>query len=133
MNRKENAPQNDIEKQKSGEYAVHRSYRSNIIGAVICLLLAFVVWLLVMSSEDSDYVATRVLEPQAGYTYTLSAVHLEVEGTVADLRHADYIGVRLPEGVKPGVYELTEADLVLPEGVHLALPLSMTLTVEAEK
>ncbi|MBQ8357250.1 MAG: hypothetical protein IJX39_05510 [Clostridia bacterium] len=129
MNRK-TIDTRDVEQQSNGEYAVHRSYRTNIFAAVICLLLAFVVWIAVMTREDSDYVPARVLDPKDGYTYTLSAIHLEVEGTVADLRHADVIGVHIPEGAEEGVFELTEDDLELPEGVHLAGSLDLTLTVE---
>lgn len=132
MNRKEIDAQSNVEQQKNGEYAVHRNRRSNIIAAVVCLLIALVVWVVIMGSGDSDYIATRVLDPKEEYTYTLSVDFLEVEGTVGNLRHADHIGVRVPEGAVPGVYHLTVDDLVLPDGVHLTADPDITLTIRSK-
>lgn len=129
MNHKAIDSQNDIEQQKNGEYAVHRSRRSNIVAAVVCILLSLVVWVIIMDSGDSDYVAVRVAAPQEGYIYTLSVDFLEVEGTVGALRHADYIDVRIPKNAVPGVYRLTVDDLVLPDGVHLTADPDITLTI----
>lgn len=132
MNRKLIDSQNDMEQQKNGEYAVRRSRRSTIIAAVVCLLLALVVWVVIMGSGDSDYVVVRVEQPVDGFTYTLSVDFLEVEGTVASLRHADHIGVRVPQNAVSGVYQLTVDDLVLPDGVHLTAEPEITLTVRAK-
>lgn len=132
MNRKLIDSQSTAEQQKSGEYAVSRSRRSTAIAAVICLLLALVVWVVIMGSGDSDYVVVRVLDPSEDFTYTLSVDFLEVEGTVASLRHADYIGVRVPQNAVSGVYRLTVDDLVLPDGVHLTAEPDISLTVRAK-
>ena len=131
MNRKLIDSQNDTE-QQNGQYAVHRSRRSTIIAAAVCLLLALIVWVVIMGSGDSDYVAVRVLDPAEEFTYTLSVDLLEVEGTVGALRHADYIGVRVPQNAVSGVYHLTVDDLVLPDGVHLTAEPEITLTVRAK-
>ena len=131
MNRKLIDSQNDTE-QQNGQYAVHRSRRSTIIAASVCLLLALIVWVVIMGSGDSDYVSVRVLDPAEEFTYTLSVDLLEVEGTVGALRHADYIGVRVPQNAVSGVYHLTVDDLVLPDGVHLTAEPEITLTVRAK-
>ena len=131
MNRKHEK----IEKgeQMNDEYVVRRSRVSNVIAIVVCIALALTVWVMVMNTQDSDHIFTKVLEPSDAYTYELSLEHLEVEGSVAALRHATSIGVVIPEeAVAPGVYTLTEADLVIPQGVRLAEPLNMTLTVKAK-
>ena len=52
--------------------------------------------------------------------------------SVCIFNHAKTIGVVVPQGAVPGVYTLTEADLVLPAGVQLTKPLTMTLTVSAK-
>ncbi len=131
MNRKLIDSQNDTE-QQNGQYAVHRSRRSTVIAAAVCLLLALIVWVVIMGSGDSDYVSVRVLDPAEEFTYTLSVDLLEVEGTVGALRHADYIGVRVPQNAVSGVYHLTVDDLVLPDGVHLTAEPEITLTVRAK-
>ncbi len=128
MNRKHEK----IEKgeQMNDEYVVRRSRLSDVIAIIVCIALALTVWVMVMNTEDSDHVFTKVLEPASPYTYELSLEHLEVKGSVSALRHATWIGVRIPEeAVAPGVYQLTEADLIIPQGVRLAEPLNMTLTV----
>lgn len=129
MNRKHQL-QNETE-QQNGEYAVRRSRRFDIIALVICLLLAFVVWVVVMGTEDADHITLSVVDPVSSYTYTLSETYVEVMGNVSDLRLAKEIGV-LVKDKGPGIYTLTEQDLDLPEGVYLSEPLSLTLTVEAK-
>lgn len=132
MNRKLIDPHTDTDQQKNGEYAVRRSRRSNIIAAVVCLLLALVVWGVIMGTGDTDYVAVRVMNPEDEFEYTLSVDLLEVGGSVGALRRADQIGVILPEKVVSGVYRLTVDDLVLPEGVHLMAEPDIVLTVRAK-
>ncbi len=120
----------ELQEQQSTEGAVKRSYRSVFIAMVICLLLAVGVWIVVMSRNDSDYIRLAVQNPKDGYTYTLSANVLEVEGTVADLRHAEVIYVVAPMYIeKAGEYRLDASNLVLPEGVSLTGEVSLTLTV----
>jgi hypothetical protein len=85
----------------------------------VCLALALVIWVAVMNAPDTDYIATEVLATSGEYTYTLSKAHLEVEGTVADLRRAKTIGICVPQDIVPGEpYALTEDNLVIPEGVE---------------
>ena len=122
----------DIEQQKNGEYAMGHSRTATVIAAVVCVLLALVVWVVIMGTEDSDYVAVRMLNVKDEYTYTVSVDFLEVEGTVGALRHAGYIGVRIPEDAVAGVYQLTVDDLVLPDGVHLTAEPDITLTVRSK-
>lgn len=129
MNRK-NQSFNETEVQ-NGEYAVRRSRRFDVIALVVCLLLAFIVWIVVMGNDDTDHIALSVVDPADAYVYTLSDVNVEVKGTVAALRHTKEIGV-LVEGKTPGVYQLTEQDLDLPDGIHLTEPLALTLTVKAK-
>ena len=132
MNRKQISTQSGAG-QHNGEYAVQRNYRSNIVAALLCILLAFFAWLFVMGREDTDYIAIRVSDPVQGYTYTLSANYLEVEGTVAALRHADYIEVRIPVyAQREGTHRLTESDITMPEGVRLSDFPELTVTVTAK-
>ena len=120
--------------QQGGEYIVKRSYRSTVVAAVICLLLALLVWIVVMSRPDSDYLSVCVVDPQAGYTYEVSADMIKVEGKVSDLRHAKVIGVRLPEQAGEGEYKLSggQLKLELPDGVQLAVDIDLTVTVKAK-
>ena len=132
MNRKLIDAQNDIEQQKSGEYAVRHNRVTTLIAAVLCLLLAVVVWVAIMGTGDSDYLPVQLLNVGEEYTYTVSVDLVEVTGTVGALRHADYVGIRVPENAVSGVYHLTVDDLVLPEGVCLADEVDVTLTVRAK-
>ena len=132
MNRKLIDSHTDTDQQKNGEYAVRRSRRSNVIAAAVCLLLALVVWTVIMSTGDTDYVAVRVMNPQDEFEYTLSVDLLEVGGSVGALRRADRIGVILPENAVSGVYHLTVDDLALPEGVYLLAEPDIVLTVRAK-
>ena len=105
-----------------------------MIAAVICLLLALLVWIVVMSRPDSDYLSVCVVDQQAGYTYEVSADMIKVEGKVSDLRHADAIGIRLPENAGEGEYKLSEGqlELELPDGVQLSVDIDLTVTVKAK-
>ncbi len=131
MNRKIES-HSDIEQQKNGEYAVRHSRSATVIAAVVCVLLAVVVWGIIMGSTDSDYVALRVVNTGEEFTYTVSVDFVEVEGSVGALRHTDYVGVRAPENAVAGVYQLTVDDLILPEGVHLTDEPDIVLTVRSK-
>lgn len=116
---------------ENGEYAVHRSHLSLIIAAVICLLLAVIVWLMVMNVEDTAYIPLEVKGGTADCTYLLSDTELEVSGTVLFLKKADRIEVIVPPTFEqPGTYTLSLSNLVLPEGVSLSELPNLTLTVE---
>ena len=118
------------EGQQLAPVVAHRSWRMTLLAAVICLLLAFVVWFCVMNAQDTDYVCLDVQAPREGYTYTLSAEGVEVTGPVYALKCLREIGVIIPGHVL-GVYTLTVEDLILPEGVTVSEDLHLTLTVSA--
>ena len=128
MNRKHTLPVEREETNVDGAYAVHRSWVVNIVALAVCLVLAFLIWIVVMNTENTEEIELRVLAPQEGYTYTLSAERLKVRGKTVDLKAAKSIGVCIP-GHASGTYVLAEEDLVLPEGVHLTAPLTVTITV----
>lgn len=110
-----------------------RQWRANLIAAVLCLLLAVAVWVVIMGRTDSDYLRLELRGGDDAFKYELSASVLEVEGKVADLRHADAIQVYVPKSItEPGEYKLKGADVVLPDGVALTGELSLTLKVTAK-
>ena len=133
MNHKHIDTTDELE-QQGGEYTVKNSYLSTVIAAVICLLLALAVWIIVMSRPNSDYLSVYVVDQQEGYTYAVSADMIKVEGKVSDLRHAEVIGVRLPEHAGAGEYKLSDGqlELELPDGVQLAVDIDLTVTVTAK-
>ncbi|MBQ9778423.1 MAG: hypothetical protein IJW22_05805 [Clostridia bacterium] len=123
--------QNEQGSEQDELHAVpHTGFHVNLIAAIVCILLAAVVWFGVMNTEDTDYLTLQVMVPQEGYTYTLSTGVLQVSGKVAVLKNVETIGVIIP-GHEPGVYYLTPEDLVLPDGVKLVSELYLTLTVAA--
>ncbi|MBQ2757165.1 MAG: hypothetical protein IJF31_01650 [Clostridia bacterium] len=127
MNRKhENA---DIAMEQS-EYTPHRSHVSLIVAGLVCLMLALLIWLLVMNTDDTAYVSLELTGGDAAYTYVLSDTALEVSGATYFLKKAESIQVTVPAAAnESGTYEVELADLVLPEGVALVQDLSLTLTV----
>ena len=117
---------------ENGEYAVHHSRRRDIIAAVICLVLAVVVWMLVMNVDDTAHVDLAVADGSDAYVYTLSDESLEVTGTVVALKKAKDASIKVivpDEAVAPGTYQLSLENLVLPEGVALLGLPDLTLTV----
>ena len=60
MNRKIQDTEALQERRENGEFAVHRNYRTTIIAAIVCLLLGFVVWTVVMGFDDSDHIKLQV-------------------------------------------------------------------------
>ena len=134
MDRKHLDTANGLEQQNGGEYTVKSNYRANIIAAVICLLLALFIWIMVMGKTDCDYVPVRVVNEKENYTYVLSVDTIKVEGKISDLRHAEEIGVRLPENAGEGEYRLSakQLELELPEGVGLSVDIELVVTVKAK-
>ena len=117
---------------ENGEYAVRHRRKRDVVAAVICLLLALVVWLLVMNVDDTAQITLEVADASETYTYTLSDESLEVTGAVVALKQAKQEGitVKLPEGATlPGCYTITPNELILPEGVALTALPELTLTV----
>ena len=127
MNRKHESAELGIEQS---EYTPRRSYVSFIVAGVVCLLLALLIWVVVMNTEDTALVPLELTGGNDGYTYVLSDTDLEVSGTVYFLKQAECIEVQVPEAaIGSGTCEITLADLMLPEGVSLTGELSLTLTV----
>ena len=131
MNRK-HIDKNQAKEPETGEYALRRSRRSTVIAALVCLLLAFVLWTVLMGFIDSDHVAVRVLEAPADAVCTPSAELLEVRGALAVLRSTKEVGVKLlSDKDGDGVYRLAdgELELLLPEGITLASNVDLYVTV----
>lgn len=117
------------ENVETGQYAVKRSLRTDVIAAVICFLLAFLVWFVVMHLQDTDYLAVDTAGLPEGYT--ISVTELEVKGTVAALRNAGKIEIQgIPAGLAAGTYTLYDSVFVLPEGLELGDAPTVTLTVQ---
>lgn len=112
-------------------YAVpHTGFHVNLIAAIVCILLAVVVWLGVMNTEDTDYLALRVVEPQEGCVYTLSVETVQVRGKVSVLKNVGSVGV-VVSGYSEGTHQLTYEDLILPQGIELTGNVKLMLTVSA--
>ncbi len=130
MNRKHENEKLEIE---NGEYAVRRSRLSLVVAAVVCLLLAVVVWLVVMNVEDSKRLPLVLVGGESQYVYALSDAELEVSGAVVFLKKAEEIRVIVPEEANtPGTYVIALEKLVLPEGVSLSELTGITLTVSGK-
>ena len=127
MNRKHDNMDDGME---ANERVPHRKQVSTIVAAVVCLLLALLIWLLVMNTNDTAYVPLEITGGTEAYTYVLSDTELEVGGAVQFLKGSKAIKVIVPEAAtENGTYALQLADLVLPEGVALVEELHLTLTV----
>ena len=114
----------------NGEYAVRRSRLSLVIAAVVCLLLAVVVWLAVMNVKDTKHLPLTLVGGDSEYTYVLSDAELEVSGSVVFLKMAEEIKVIVPEDANsPGTYIIPLETLVMPQGVSLSELTGITLTV----
>lgn len=133
MSDKKILQENGVE-QESSTPNVHKRVFTTLLALGVCLVLALFVWIVVMNSEGSDYVTVRLPEKD-GVMYELSASEVEVEAAMVQLKQLKYIELSLPEeaaNATKGTFSLTEADLILPEGVRLAGQWNATLTV-AEK
>lgn len=120
--------------EENGGYAIRNSRKRDIVAAIVCLVLALVVWLFVMNGDDTADVALKLEGGDAAYTYTLSQESLEVAGRVVAIKGAreEGITVKIPDTAAPGTYQITPEDLVLPEGVALTTLPELTLTVTAQ-
>lgn len=106
----------------------HRHW--DVLALIVCILLAFLVWLCVMNVRDTAYVSLEIKDPAAEYTYELSVSSLEVEGKTAALKRADALMVSVPS--VPGEYTLVAGDIHLPEGVNLTGAPQVKVTVRAK-
>ena len=136
MNRKQHIDtSNQAKEPENGEYALRRSRRSTVIAALLCLLLAFVVWAVLMGFIDSDHVAVRVQNAPADTVCTSSVELVEVRGALAILRSTKEVEVKLLEDKNAdGIYRLAEGELelILPEGVTLVSDVDLSVTVRAK-
>ena len=138
MNDKEILMEKDAEQEKSSR-APRRSIYGAIIAAAVCVVLALVVWIGVMNTQDTDFIPVRVEGGLEGYTYELSVDGVEVEGKVALLRQLDEIVIELKDedvmyilSAFGGSASVNEAILGLPEGVYLTREFAAVLTVKAK-
>ncbi len=137
MNDKEILLEKDAE-QAQGARASHHTVYGTIIAALVCILLALVVWVGVMNTQDTDYIPVRIVAPE-GYECTLSVDGVEVEGKVCDLRNLDELVITLSAedalyvlGALGGSASVNEALLQLPNGVYVTREFSAVLTVKAK-
>ena len=123
--RKEEAP-------KQGESTRRQEHRRfDLPVALVCVLIAFLVWLCVMNVRDTEHVSLEIEDALAGYTYELSTSTVEIEGNLATLKRVDAIHIEMPvHGV--GTYVIPEENILLPEGVSLASNTRITVTVRAK-
>ena len=140
MNDKKFLAEKDAEKATGARSSRH-GVCGAIVAAVICLLLALVVWVGVMNTQDTDYIPVRIEGPE-GYECTLSVDGVEVEGKVSQLRCLDEIVVKLTDSDieefryydydGDGNNNVNEALLQLPDGVYTTREFSAVLTVKAK-
>ncbi len=125
--------------QQHAPHASHRKVYGTLLAVVICLLLAALVWVCVMNTQDTDYIPIRVVAP-AEYACALSADGVEVQGTVATLRGLKEIVVTVSAEdaayilyYYEGEATVNEAFLHLPSDVYLTREWSAVLTVTEKK
>ena len=133
MNDKEILMEKDAEQEKSSR-APRRSIYGAIIAAAVCVVLALVVWVGVMNTQDTDYIPVRLVGPE-GYRCHVSVDGVEVKGRVSDLRNLDEIVIELDEQEALRILFLgggkadAEDYLKLPDGVTIAGDLNAVITV----
>lgn len=119
------------ETQAGGETRRAEHRRWDFLVALVCVLLAFLVWLCVMNVRDTEHVSLEVEGALAGYTYELSVNSVEIEGNLATLKSVDAIEVELPSHTE-GTHTIPEENILLPEGVSLVSNTRITVTVRAK-
>lgn len=117
-------------KEKHSEEHVVRSghHRWDFLVALVCVVIAFLVWLCVMNVRDTEHVSLEIKEPLDGYVYELSGNTIEVEGNLVALKRVDAIEVVLPSN-EVGTHVITEENLVVPDGVSITGNTRITVTV----
>ena len=133
MNDKEILMEKDVEQQSDARVARH-SVLGAMLAVLLCILLAGIVWVCVMNTQDTDFIPVRLEAPE-GYECTLSVDGVEVEGKVSALRNLDVVVIELDE--QEALYILfpcggedeAEPYLKLPDGVSLAGNLNAVITV----
>ena len=130
MKERDTVRKDETKKQEEARHTVH--HRWDFLVAIVCVLLAFLVWLCVMNVRDTEFVTLKVKDQLADYTYEISVGSVEIEGRLATLRNVDALQIELStHGV--GTYTVDEADILLPDGVSLAGSVrNITVTVRAK-
>lgn len=126
MKEKDTVKREEAQKQGETRRAEHRRWDFPV--ALVCVLLAFLVWLCVMNVRDTEHVSLEVKDALAGYTYELSTKSVEIEGNLATLKRVEAIEIEMPVHVE-GTYTIPEENILLPEGVSLASNTRITVTV----
>ena len=130
MNRKSNLQNANAEALENSEYAVRRNRRFDLIALLISFLVAILVWIVIMNLESTEELSLSLSQNDPALCYELSCTEIQVRGRLADIKGCDAVTVKLPEGLSAGdCYALSEKDLCLPEGVALACPLDLFVTV----
>jgi hypothetical protein len=128
MNDKEILMEKDVEQQSDARVARH-SVLGAMLAVLLCILLAGIVWVCVMNTQDTDFIPVRLEAPE-GYECTLSVDGVEVEGKVSALRNLDVVVISIPDDWGPGTHYVTTSMLVLPEGVTPSGAWDVTVTVK---
>ena len=100
MNDKDILMEKDVEQQSDARVARHSVFGA-MLAVLLCILLAGIVWVCVMNTQDTDFIPVRVQSAE-GYEYTLSVDVVEVEGKVSALRNLDVVEISIPDGLAPG-------------------------------
>lgn len=130
MKERDTVKKEETQKQEEARHAGH--HRWDFLVAIVCVLLAFLVWLCVMNVRDTEFVTLKVKDQLADYTYEISVNSIEIEGRLATLRNVDALQIALPTHTE-GTHTIGEEYIVLPEGVSLAGGArSITVTVRAK-
>lgn len=123
--------QNDM--HEGTDFTVRRTRSTNVIAAVLCIMLAVALWLVVMQLEQTDTVTLTLKGAPDAYACVLSDTMIDVKGTTLTLKRLETVEVVCPAWIKePGTYYLSPADIRLPEGVTLAEEFLLTVTVVAK-
>lgn len=119
----------ELKGKQGDEHVVHSGHhRWDFLVALVCVVLAFLVWLCVMNVRDTEHVVLEIKEQRDGYVYELSSGTIEIEGNLVALKRVDAIEVLLPSS-EAGTYVITEEFLVVPDGISLAGNTRLTVTV----
>ena len=109
--------------------------RWDFVVALVCILLAFLVWLCIMNVRDTEYIGIELVGTQEGYTYQLSVTSLELEGKRALLKSDEaviYVDVSELNYEKLGEQSINSDCIKVPEGLSLMKASQLTVTITAE-
>lgn len=127
----------DAVAQKGEEAATRGTHRRwDFVVALVCILLAFLVWLCIMNVRDTEYIGIEFEGTKQGYTYQISATSLEVEGKRALLKSEDAVIrvdlSKIDHATLGEPIEITSDCIKVPEGLSLIKSSQLTVTITAE-